>query len=60
MRLATLYCNLVTPQRAVTNKAWVEVQLEVSVLFVTVSAATEERSLAVEVARLAKSSSVYC
>ena len=41
-----------------TNKAWVAVQLAVSVMFVTVSAATAARLLAVEVARLAKASSV--
>ena len=41
-----------------TNKAWVAVQSAASLLFVTVSAATAERLLAVGVARLAKASSV--
>ena len=58
--LATLACNLVTSRRAVTNNAWVAVQLVSSVLFIRASAATEDRYLAVEVARLAKASSVYC
>ena len=58
LRLAKLACNLVTPQRDVTNKAWVAVQSASSVIFVTVSAATAERLLVVEVARLAKESSV--
>ena len=59
LRSETLACNLVKYQRAVTNKAWVTVQLAVSVFFVTVSAATAERSLVVEVERLAMLSSVY-
>ena len=43
-----------------TNKAWVAVHSAASVLFVTVSTATADRSLAVEVARLAKTSRVSC
>ena len=43
-----------------TNKAWVAVQSEVSVIFVTVRAETVGRYLAVKLARLAKASSVYC
>ena len=43
-----------------TNKSWMVVQSAVSVLFVTVSAATAARLLAVEVARLTKASSVSC
>ena len=53
-----LACNLVTSQRAVTNKAWVAVQLAVTVLFVTVGDATAEWLLAIEVDRLAKASNV--
>ena len=60
LRSTTLACNLVTSQRAVTNKAWVAVQLADSVLLFTVSAATAERLLVVEVVRLAKASSVSC
>ena len=60
LRSATLACNLVTYQKAVTNKAWVAVQLAASVLFVIVSAETAERSLTAKVARLAKGSSVSC
>ena len=56
--LTTMACNLVTSQKAVTNKAWVAVQLAASVLFVIVSAETAERSLTAKVARLAKGSSV--
>ena len=41
-----------------TNKVWVSVQSEASVLFVAMSAVTVERSLAVEVARLVKASRV--
>ena len=41
-----------------TNKALVSVQSAVSVLFVTVSASTVARSLAVEVVRLANASIV--
>ena len=60
MRSATLAYNLVTYQRVAINKAWVAVQLAASVVLVTVSDARVERSLAVDVARLAKAISVSC
>ena len=59
MRLATLVCKLVKPQRAMTNKVWVAVQPAASLIIVAVIAATEERLLAVEVTRLAKASSMF-
>ena len=43
-----------------TNKVWVAVQSAISVLFVTVSAATVAQLLTVEVDRFANSSIVSC
>ena len=43
-----------------TNKAWVVMQSADNVMFITVIAATAERYLEIEVARLTKASSVSC
>ena len=60
LRSATLACNLVKSQRYVTNIVWVVLQSEDSVMSVTVSAATAEQSLEVQVAKITKASSMSC